>query len=56
MPKIKVRDITMNYDQQGTGEPLILVPYLAAERLLRFSGRRLRQALHMYLAGPQGQG
>src|SRR5213080_5010051 len=31
MPKIKVRDITMNYDQQGTGEPLILVPYLAAD-------------------------
>src|SRR2546428_2573974 len=31
MPKIKVRDITMNYDQQGTGEPLILIPYLAAD-------------------------
>ena len=30
MPKIKVSDITMNYDQQGTGEPLILIPYLAA--------------------------
>ena len=23
--------ITMNYDQQGTGEPLILIPYLAAD-------------------------
>ena len=22
MPKIKVNDMTMNYDQQGTGEPL----------------------------------
>lgn len=31
MPKIKVNDITMNYDQQGSGEPLILVPYLAAD-------------------------
>jgi pimeloyl-ACP methyl ester carboxylesterase len=31
MPKIRVRDITMNYDQQGTGEPLILIPYLAAD-------------------------
>jgi 3-oxoadipate enol-lactonase len=31
MPKIKVNDITMNYDQQGTGEPLILIPYLAAD-------------------------
>jgi len=30
MPKIKVNDITMNYEQQGTGEPLLLIPYLAA--------------------------
>jgi pimeloyl-ACP methyl ester carboxylesterase len=31
MPKIKVNDITMNYDQQGSGEPLMLIPYLAAD-------------------------
>jgi pimeloyl-ACP methyl ester carboxylesterase len=31
MPKIKVNDVTMNYDQQGSGEPLILIPYLAAD-------------------------
>lgn len=31
MPKVKANNITMNYDQQGTGEPLILIPYLAAE-------------------------
>src|SRR6266849_1225397 len=31
MPKAKVNDITMNYDQQGAGEPLILIPYLAAD-------------------------
>ena len=31
MSKVKVKDITMNYDQQGTGEPLILIPYLAAD-------------------------
>jgi len=31
MPKIKVDDITMNYEQQGTGEPLVLIPYLAAD-------------------------
>ena len=31
MPKIKVNDISMNYDQQGAGEPLILIPYLAAD-------------------------
>ncbi|HET9788178.1 MAG TPA: alpha/beta hydrolase [Pyrinomonadaceae bacterium] len=31
MPKVKVNDITMNYDQQGSGEPLILIPFLAAD-------------------------
>jgi len=31
MPKIKANNITMNYEQQGTGEPLILIPYLAAD-------------------------
>jgi len=30
MAKVKVNDITMNYERQGTGEPLILIPYLAA--------------------------
>jgi len=31
MPKVKANNITMNYDQQGTGEPLILIPCLAAD-------------------------
>ena len=31
MPKVKVKDIWMNYEQQGSGEPLILIPYLAAD-------------------------
>jgi pimeloyl-ACP methyl ester carboxylesterase len=31
MPKLKVNDITMNYEQQGSGEPLILIPFLAAD-------------------------
>ncbi len=31
MPKTKVDGITMNYDKQGTGEPLVLIPYLAAD-------------------------
>jgi len=31
MPSVKANSITMNYDQQGTGEPLILIPYLAAD-------------------------
>jgi pimeloyl-ACP methyl ester carboxylesterase len=28
---VKANNITMNYEQQGSGEPLILVPYLAAD-------------------------
>ncbi|HEY6122034.1 MAG TPA: alpha/beta hydrolase [Pyrinomonadaceae bacterium] len=31
MPKVKANNITINYDQQGTGEPLILIPFLAAD-------------------------
>jgi 3-oxoadipate enol-lactonase len=31
MPKVKVNDITMNYETQGSGEPLVLIPYLAAD-------------------------
>jgi len=31
MPKVKAQNITINYDQQGTGEPLILIPYLTAD-------------------------
>ncbi len=31
MPKVKVNDIMMNYEQQGSGEPLMLIPYLAAD-------------------------
>lgn len=31
MPKVKANGITMNYEQQGTGEPLVLIPYLAAD-------------------------
>jgi len=31
LPKVKANNISMNYDQQGSGEPLILIPYLAAD-------------------------
>src|ERR1700738_3776088 len=31
MPKVRANEITINYDQQGTGEPLILIPFLAAD-------------------------
>ena len=31
MPKIQAGSITMNYEQQGSGESLLLIPYLAAD-------------------------
>jgi len=31
MPKIQANKITMNYEQQGAGEPLILIPFLTAD-------------------------
>src|SRR5947199_7703053 len=31
MPKVKANNLTMNYEQQGSGEPLLLLPYLAAD-------------------------
>ena len=55
MPKIKMNDITMNYDQQGSGEPLIMIPYLAADNaLLCLPGCRVRQALYVYLCRSKG--
>ncbi len=31
MPKVQANGITLNYEQQGSGEPLILIPYLSAD-------------------------
>lgn len=31
MPKVKVNGININYDQQGSGEPLVLIPFLTAD-------------------------
>jgi pimeloyl-ACP methyl ester carboxylesterase len=31
MPKVKANNITINYEQQGAGEPLVLIPFLSAE-------------------------
>src|ERR1044071_4607404 len=33
MPKVTANGITINYDQQGSGEPLILIPYLSADNM-----------------------
>jgi len=31
MPKVKANNITLNYEQQGSGEPLVLIPFLTAD-------------------------
>ncbi len=31
MPKVNVNGLVMNYEKQGAGEPLVLIPYLAAD-------------------------
>ena len=31
MPRIAVDGLTINYDMQGEGEPLLLIPYLSAD-------------------------
>jgi pimeloyl-ACP methyl ester carboxylesterase len=31
MPKTRANNITLNYERDGTGEPLILIPYLTAD-------------------------
>lgn len=31
MPSVKANGLTVNYEQQGSGEPLVLIPYLAAD-------------------------
>lgn len=31
MPDVRVNDITLHYEQEGSGEPLLLIPYLAAD-------------------------
>ena len=31
MPKLRADNITINYAQQGAGDPLVLIPYLAAD-------------------------
>ena len=32
MPKVKANGVNLYYEQQGSGEPLILIPYLAADQ------------------------
>ena len=31
MPQVQALGLTINYEEQGEGEPLLLIPYLAAD-------------------------
>ncbi|HEX6124504.1 MAG TPA: alpha/beta hydrolase [Pyrinomonadaceae bacterium] len=31
MPKVQVNGLTMNYEEQGSGEPIVLIPFLSAD-------------------------
>ena len=49
MPKVKVNDITINYEIQGSGEPLILIPYLGADHACySLPGPGIFQAFHLH--------
>ena len=53
MPKVTANNVTINYDQQGTGEPLILIPYLAADHACyAFQVAEYRETLYLHLARP----
>ena len=52
MPKVKANNITMYYDQQGTGEPLILIPNLAAEHACYAFQVPMALRSFVYRAGP----
>jgi hypothetical protein len=49
MSKVQANGITINYEQRGTGEPLVLIPYLAADHAshLPKHGRVQREDLEL---------
>jgi hypothetical protein len=45
MPKVKANHLTVNHDQQGSGDPLVLIPHLAAD-YARYAFRVAEYAKH----------
>jgi pimeloyl-ACP methyl ester carboxylesterase len=57
MPKVKADHITMNLEQQETGEPQILIPYLAADYACCASRWPSTPSIfHLYLNRPARDG
>jgi pimeloyl-ACP methyl ester carboxylesterase len=57
MPKVNANHLTINYDQQGSGEPLVLIPYLAADHAC-YAYQVAEYAKHFtcYTLDPRGAG
>jgi pimeloyl-ACP methyl ester carboxylesterase len=57
MPKIKANNININYEQQGSGEPLILIPFLTADHAC-YAFQVVEYAKHFtcILVDPRGAG
>ena len=57
MPQVEVDGLTINYDVQGEGEPLLLIPYtVGGPRLLRVPAAGLHRALQLHRDRPSRLG
>ena len=57
MPTVRANGLTMHYDQQGSGDPLILIPYLAADHACRaFQVAEFAQHFTCISVDPRGAG
>ena len=53
MPQVEVDRVTINYDVQGEGEPLLLIPYsVRGPRLLRVPAAGVYRALQLHRDRP----
>ena len=57
MPKVTANNLTINYDRQGSGEPLVLIPYLAADHACyAFQVADYAKHFTCYTLDPRGAG
>lgn len=57
MAKVKVNDINMNYEKQGSGEPLILIPFTSADNACyAFQTPEYSKYFTCYSVDPRGAG
>jgi 3-oxoadipate enol-lactonase len=57
VPKVQANSLTINYDRQGAGEPLVLIPYLAADHACyAYQVAEYAQRFTCYTLDPRGAG